>query len=180
MSGVVVLGVGNVLMSDEGVGVHAVQQLERLFAWPDAVRFVDGGTSTHELLGDLEHLDHLVIVDAVSAGRPPGTVLRLEGAAVPSAFTTKLSPHQVGIADLLATLAFLGRAPKHVVLFGIEPERLTLDLTLSAAVAAKLPEVCAQVVHELEALGVRPLPDAGSARGAAASHALRPPGAAGP
>lgn len=153
---VVVLGVGNVIMSDEGVGVHAVQALERGWSFPDGVSLVDGGTSTEALLDDLENLDHLIVIDAVVADRPPGSRLRVEGDAVPRAFTTKLSPHQTGISDLLATLEFLGRAPKHLVLFGVEPVRLELDLELSPEVQALLPAVCADVVAELEAIGCAP------------------------
>ncbi len=152
------LGVGNVLMADEGVGVHAVNELEKRLMVKPGVRFVDGGTSTNELLGDLENLDHLIVIDAVRAGRAPGSLVRLEGAAVPAAFTTKLSPHQVGIADLLATLQLLGRAPKHVVLYGVEPARLELDLSLSPTVAAALPELYAQVTGELERIGETPPP----------------------
>jgi hydrogenase maturation protease len=85
-------------------------------------------------------------------------MVRLEGEAVPAAFTTRLSRHQVGIADLLATLKFLGRAPRSVVLFGVEPKRLERDLALSPAVAARLPELCAQVVDELVRLGAAPAP----------------------
>ena len=151
---VVVLGVGNVLMCDEGVGVHAVTELEKRYALPECVRCVDGGTSTNELLGDLENLDHLIIIDAVSAGLEPGAFIRLEGAAVPAVFTTKLSPHQVGIADLLATLTFVGRAPKHVVLLGVQPVRLTLDLELSPPVAARMSELCARVADELGRIGL--------------------------
>jgi hydrogenase maturation protease len=158
LSGTVVLGVGNVLMADEGVGVHAIGELERQYDFPAGVRLVDGGTSTNELLGDLEDLDHLIVIDAVRAGSEPGAMVRLEGAAVPAAFTTKLSPHQVGIADLLATLKFLGRAPKSVVLFGVEPQRLELDLALSPVVAGRMPELCAQVVGELQRLGAAPMP----------------------
>jgi hydrogenase maturation protease len=151
---VVVLGVGNLLMSDEGVGVHTLAAFEKDFSVPDNVRLVDGGTSTNELLGDLEDLDHLIVVDAVSAGLAPGGLVRLEGSAVPAAFTTKLSPHQVGISDLLATLTFMGRAPKNVVLLGVEPLRLTLDMTLSPTVAARVPELCAQLVVELQKIGL--------------------------
>lgn len=153
---IVVLGVGNVLMADEGVGVHAVTELEKKFKWPEHVRFVDGGTSTHELLGDLEDLDHLIVVDAVRAGKTPGSLVRLEGAAVPSAFTQKLSPHQTGISDLLATLTFIGRAPKQVVLWGVEPARLELDLTLSSEVTATMPALERGVLEELAKVGVTP------------------------
>lgn len=154
---VVVLGVGNLLMTDEGLGVHAVNALEAGYDFPPGVACVDGGTSTQELLGDLEHLDHLLIIDAVNAAKPPASIIRLEDAEVPAAFTTKLSPHQVGIADLLAMLKFKGCEPKHVVLFGVEPAVLELNMELSPQVAAVLPEVLRQVVAELTKLGFPPV-----------------------
>lgn len=153
---VVVLGVGNLLMSDEGVGVHAVAALERDWVLPGEVRCVDGGTSTQELLGDLEDLDHLIVLDAVSSASAPGAMIRLEGAQVPQAFTTKFSPHQVGIADLLAMLTFTGHAPKRVLVLGVEPAVLKLGMELSEGVAARVPALCEQVVAELRQLGLSP------------------------
>jgi hydrogenase maturation protease len=146
---VVVLGVGNLLMSDEGVGVRCAQRLEAEGRLPGDVRVVDGGTSTHELLEDLEDLDLLVIVDAVAAGGPPGRIVRLEGDGIPSAFSNKLSPHQHGINDLLATLKLLGRAPGRVVLLGVEPAVLALGDVLSPVVAAAVDELCARVAAEV-------------------------------
>ncbi|MDP1827778.1 MAG: HyaD/HybD family hydrogenase maturation endopeptidase [Archangium sp.] len=153
---VVVLGVGNLLMTDEGVGVHAVNALERDWVFPEGVRCVDGGTSTQELLGDLEDLDQLIVLDAVTSASAPGTLIRLEGAQVPQAFTTKFSPHQVGIADLLAMLTFSGHAPKRVLVFGVEPAVLKLGMELSPVVAGRVPELCAQVIAELRQLGLTP------------------------
>ncbi len=147
---VVVLGVGNTLMADEGVGVRCVDELEREGKLPAWARPVDGGTSTHELLEDLEDLDLLIILDAVASGSPAGTVLRLEGAEIPSAFSNKLSPHQHGINDLLATLTLLGRSPKRVVLIGVEPHQLSLSLDLSPLVASRVPEMKDRVLQELE------------------------------
>lgn len=151
---VVILGVGNVLMSDEGLGVHAVMALEQAYDFPPTVRCVDGGTSTQELLGDLEDLDHLIIVDAVNFNAAPGAMIRLEGAQVPQAFTTKFSPHQVGISDLLAMLTFSGHAPKRVVLLGVQPAVLQLGMTLSPIVAPRVGELCALVLAELSQLGL--------------------------
>lgn len=153
---VVVLGVGNLLMADEGVGVHCVAALEDGFDFPASVRCIDGGTSTHALLEDVEDLDALIIVDAVATGGHPGDLVRLEGDQVPSAFATVFSPHQIGVADLLATLAFIGRSPGRVVLLGIEPARMELDLELSATVAARLPALCDLVIAELDRLGLAP------------------------
>lgn len=155
---VVVLGVGNLLMADEGVGVHCVAALEAAYRFPPGVRCIDGGTSTEALLEDIEDLDVLIVIDAVASGARPGSLVRLEGAEVPAAFATVLSPHQVGVSDLLAELALLGRSPRRVVLLGVEPERIALDLDLSPLVAARVAELCAQVVAELDRLGLAPAP----------------------
>jgi hydrogenase maturation protease len=146
---VVVLGVGNLIMGDEGVGVRCVQRLEAERALAPEVTTIDGGTSTHELLGELENVDLLVIVDAVATGGAPGSLVRLEGDRIPAAFSNKLSPHQHGINDLLATLALLGRSPKRVVLHGVTPARIELGMELSPEVEAALPELAASVVAEV-------------------------------
>jgi hydrogenase maturation protease len=148
---VVVLGVGNVIMGDEGLGVRCVERLEAAGVLPAGVETVDGGTSTHELLEALEDLALLVIVDAAVTGGPPGSLIRLEGDRIPSAFSNKMSPHQHGINDLLATLRFIGRAPGKVVLLGVMPARMELGLELSAEVEAALPALSAQVVAEVTA-----------------------------
>ena len=149
MPRIVVLGVGNTIMSDEGIGVRCVERLEATGALPAGVVTVDGGTSTNELLGDLENLDLLVIVDAIVSKGPPGTLVRLEGDAIPQAFSNKMSPHQTGINDLLATLTFVDRAPARVILLGVTPKRIELGMELSPEVEAVLPELCARVVAEV-------------------------------
>jgi hydrogenase maturation protease len=146
---IVVLGVGNLIMGDEGVGIRCVEHLEAGGRLPPGVVTIDGGTSTHELLADLENLELLVIVDAVVADGPPGTVVRLEGDHIPSAFSNKLSPHQHGINDLLANLRLLGRSPQRLVLLGVTPHTIALGMELSAVVAAALPDLEARVLAEL-------------------------------
>ena len=149
MPGRVVLGVGNLIMSDEGLGVRCIQELERADVLPADVVTIDGGTSTNELLAELENLELLIIVDAIASDAAPGTLVRLEGDRIPAAFSNKLSPHQHGINDLLATLQFLGRAPARVVLFGCVPARIELGMELSSEVTAVLPELVERVVAEL-------------------------------
>jgi hydrogenase maturation protease len=146
---VVVLGVGNLVMGDEGLGVRCAWRLEAAGVLPAGVVIIDGGTSTSELLGDLEDLDLLVIVDAVAGGGAPGSLVRLEGDRIPSAFSNKLSPHQHGINDLLATLQFVGRAPGKVVVLGLTPVRIELGFELSPEVEAALPALAACVVAEV-------------------------------
>jgi hydrogenase maturation protease len=147
--GRVILGVGNLIMSDEGLGVRFIEALDRAGGIPADVVTIDGGTSTNELLGELENLDLLIIVDAIVSAAAPGTIVRLEGDHIPSAFSNKLSPHQHGINDLLATLKFLGRAPARVVLFGCVPARIELGMELSSEVGAVMPELVARVLAEL-------------------------------
>ncbi len=153
---IAVLGVGNILLGDEGVGVRVVERLERDYRFPPGVSLIDGGTSGMEMLEDLEGLDKLIMVDAVRAGLAPATPLKLVGNQVPVFFKTKLSPHQVGLSDVLATLALTGNAPGEAVIVGIEPVSLELSLALSPEVEAKLPELVGMVLDELRAAGIEP------------------------
>jgi hydrogenase maturation protease len=153
VSKVVILGIGNVLLSDEGVGVHAVRALVERYDLADEVEVVDGGTTGMELLPELEGAEHLIVIDAIRAGQPPASVVRLEGDQVPAFFKTKLSPHQVGLSDVLASLAFKGAAPGYVVLIGVQPVTLALGMELSPQVKARLEDVVILVVAELAASG---------------------------
>lgn len=150
---VVILGIGNILMSDEGIGVHAVEALQQRFLLPDNVDVVDGGTTGMELLPDLQGAQHLIVVDAVRVGVAPGTVVRLEGDEVPAFFKTKLSPHQVGLSDVLAALRFSGGEPERVVLIGVQPVSLDMAMELSPEVAAKMDRVLELVTAELATIG---------------------------
>ncbi|HJV60995.1 MAG TPA: hydrogenase maturation protease [Albitalea sp.] len=151
---VVILGIGNTILSDEGVGVHAAAALRASHALPEGVQVIDGGTAGMELLDDLAGLDLLLVLDAVKARREPGSVLCLRGAEVPVFFRSKLSPHQVSICDVLASLEFAGLAPRELVLVGMEPESLELGLELTPKVANHLPQMLGMAVEELAAHGV--------------------------
>jgi len=151
---VVVLGIGNTILSDEGVGVFAAEALRSAYELPDWVEVIDGGTAGMELLGPLSGVDLLVVLDAVTAGAAPGTIVKLAGSEVPVFFRSKLSPHQVSMCDVLAALEFSGDKPRDLVLIGVEPESLELGLELTTAVAARVPEMVALAVAELAARGV--------------------------
>lgn len=150
---VVVLGVGNILLTDEGVGVRAVEKLQREFVLPAEVEAIDGGTSGMELIEDLAHASHLIIVDAVRTGRPAASIVRIAGAEVPVLFRTRMSPHQVGLPEVLAALQLTGETPGSTVVIGVEPVSLEPGIELSAPVAAQLAAVVARVTEELHALG---------------------------
>ncbi len=151
---VVVLGVGNVLLSDEGLGVRAVERLQRINCLPPEVEVIDGGTSGMELLEQIEGIDALIMVDAIRAGAPPATPIRLAGEAVPVFFRTRLSPHQVGLSDVLASLELLGRSPRHICILGLQPQSLALGMELSRAVEEGMPALLAMVTAELASLGL--------------------------
>lgn len=153
---VVILGIGNILLTDEGVGVRAVELLERKYRLPPGVEIIDGGTCAMEMLEQLENLDALIVIDCVRCGQPPATPILLKDDDVPVFFRTKLSPHQVGLSDVLASLEFVGRAPGRTVIIGMQPVSMTLGMELSSEVAARLPELLALAVAELQALGLSP------------------------
>lgn len=156
----VVLGIGNIILSDEGAGVRAAEMLTANYELPRDVEVIDGGTSGMELLGPLSGTDLLVILDAVKANRSPGTVVRLAGGEVPVFFRARLSPHQISVCDVLAGLEFSGDPPGDMVLIGVEPLTLELGLELTPVVAARVPDMVRMAVAELAARGVTLRPKA--------------------
>jgi hydrogenase maturation protease len=150
---VLVLGIGSVLMMDDSVGVRAVEELEKGFRFPAGVELLDGGTSGIELLSYIEDRDHLIIIDALKSGQLPGTVVRVEGEDVPARFMTRISPHQLGLSDVLAAAMISGRLPRNLVLFGVEPKIVEFGLGLSDEVRAALDKLVRVVGEELRQIG---------------------------
>lgn len=151
---ILVLGIGNILLSDEGVGVHAAAALQRRYRLPDCVEVVDGGTAGMELCGYIAGADCLIVIDAVRVGQPPASIVTLADDEVRAFFKTKLSPHQVGLSDLLATLKITGESPSRVVLVGVQPKSLDMGMELTPEVAARMDRVLDAVVGELARHGV--------------------------
>ncbi len=148
-----VLGVGNILIQDEGIGVRAVEWLQQHFIAPPAVQFLDGGTMGLDLLHYLAGLHHLIILDAVHASKPAGSLTILSGNDVPSFLQMKISPHQVGVQDLLATAQLKGYAPPQIVIFGVEPDWLSVGLDMSPAVDAQVEPLAQLALKQLAAWG---------------------------
>jgi hydrogenase maturation protease len=151
---ILVLGVGNLLLSDEGVGVRALEEFERQFGTPEGVELLDGGTSGMELLYYIRDRDVLIIIDAITCGKPPGSIIRIEGERVPALFQKKISPHQLGLSDLMAAARLTDSLPAKVVLFGIEPKELGTGLEMSGEVGGALEELALLVALELTSCGV--------------------------
>lgn len=150
---VLVLGLGNVLLGDDGLGAAAIACIERDFRIPPGVRLEDGGTLGLSLLGLLADSDHVILVDAVRADAPPGTLVRLDGTDVADAVRDRLSPHQVGVADLLDAARLINCYPSVVTLIGLVPETIDLAVVRSSAVDRKLDELVEAIVREVRSLG---------------------------
>lgn len=148
-----VLGVGNVLCTDDGLGPAAVAQLSRNFECEDRVEIADGGTLGLSLLPLLEDTDHVIVVDAIRFDQPPGTLVRLEGEDVLPAVRTRLSVHQVGVADLLDAAKLRQKLPRTTILLGLVPDAIELGVELSEPVRAALPRLVEAVAAEVRALG---------------------------
>jgi hydrogenase maturation protease len=148
-SAILVLGIGNLVMSDDGAGVRVVQELQKRYRFPSYVEIMDGGTLGLDLLPKLEGIGRLLVVDAVETGGEPGTLVRLSGEELPIALQTKVSPHQMGLKDLLAVAELMGHTPREMVLVGIQPAGIGMSAELSPQVAGQLDEMIADVVAKL-------------------------------
>ncbi len=156
----VVLGIGNTILTDEAAGVRAAEMLERDYRMPDNVMIIDGGTSGMEMIEDLSSLDLLIVLDVVKTGAAPGTVVKISGKEIPVFFRRKLSPHQIGLPDVLASLELLDTMPKEIIVLGVEPISLALGMDMTSTIAAKVPELVEMAVAELlaRAYAVQALP----------------------
>lgn len=156
MNKILVLGLGNILLGDEGVGVRVVERLLERYSFPEETQVMDGGTLGLDLLPYVEDASHLVVVDAAQAGKLPGTLLRLTGQEIPIFLdASKVSPHQEGLQDLLAVAALKGYLPEEMVFWGVQVERLCVGLELSPAVEAQVDVLVENVLAELAAWGIR-------------------------
>jgi hydrogenase maturation protease len=151
---VLVLGIGNLVMSDDGIGVKVAQHLQRKYCFPENVEIMDGGTLGLDLLPKLEGIDYLIVVDAVETGQKPGTCVRLVGEELPIALETKVSPHQMGLKDLLSVAQLLGHSPGEMVLIGVQPGSIEMDTELTPEVDAVLQVIIDNVLNELRSIGI--------------------------
>ncbi|HIJ87848.1 MAG TPA: HyaD/HybD family hydrogenase maturation endopeptidase [Desulfuromonadales bacterium] len=155
---VLVLGIGNLVMGDDGVGVMVAQILQQRYRFPGNVEIMDGGTLGLDLLPKLENISHLILIDAVETGEKAGTCMRLYGQELPIALETKLSPHQMGLKDLLAVSELMGHSPQEMVLIGVQPGSIEMEIGLTPEVEAQVDTLVTNVLTELKNWGVSALP----------------------
>lgn len=146
---IIVLGVGNIVLGDEGFGVRAMEKLRDSGKYGEDIEFIDGGTLGMELLPFITGADCLLILDAVRGDGEPGKAYRFTGTEVAVHFAEKLSAHEIGIQDVLTTLELTGQAIPMVTVIGAEPLRLEAGIELSKTMETALPEICRLAAVEL-------------------------------
>lgn len=147
-----VLGVGNILMGDEGLGVRVVELFERDYDLPEGVACVDGGVAGVSLSGYFKDYTHIIIVDAVSSGAAPATIHCFRGTEIKDIPPTATTAHQIGIKELIAISRFEGACPD-IILIGIVPRDISFSMGLTPSVEAALPKAAQMIMDELCALG---------------------------
>lgn len=148
-----VVGLGNPLMTDDGIGLAALERLRERWAPPADVEFLDGGTWGLFLLPRIEDAERLVLLDAIDIGAEPGTVVELDGAAIPRAWSGGLSPHQIGVRDLVALATLRGTLPPEMVALGIQPEWVRMGTELTAVAAGAMDALVDRAIARLEGWG---------------------------
>ena len=149
---ILVLGVGNILLRDEGVGVRVVEAMQHM-TMPDNVELLDGGTAAMALLGSLCNRERVIVIDAVRGDKSPGTLYRFAPSDISVRKEIVTSLHQIGLLETLSMVEWLGGAPRSVTIYGIEPKELGVGLELSPEVAATIPRVIGLVFDELGIAG---------------------------
>ncbi|MFC1824924.1 HyaD/HybD family hydrogenase maturation endopeptidase [Thermodesulfobacteriota bacterium] len=150
---IMILGIGNLLFSDEGFGIHMVRALNERYDFAPNVTVMDGGVLGMSLLGYMSEADHLIVVDAVRNGGQPGALYRFEGDEIPARVRAKNSLHQVDFLEALTLCQALDKVPKAVIL-GVEPADIeTLSVELTAATGEKIDEMIDMILKELDRLG---------------------------
>jgi hydrogenase maturation protease len=152
-----VIGLGNPLLTDDGVGLAMLAQVQAAGAWDADVEWVDGGTWGLSLLPVLADAERVLVLDAVRAGRDPGTVVRGSGDAVPRLYAHPLSPHQIDLREVLGAAELVGAVPAELEVIGVEPASTDGPcLEMTDAVAAAVPRGVAEALRVLAAWGHHP------------------------
>jgi hydrogenase maturation protease len=151
---ITIMGVGNLLLTDEGFGIHVVKLLEERYDFPQNVSVIDGGVLGLNLLGVISEADHLIVIDAVKNGKAPGSLYRIEGKAIPERVRAKNSLHQVDFLETLTLCQALDKTPETVIL-GVEPEDIeSLSIDLTQTTLKKVDQMIEMVLSELDRLGI--------------------------
>lgn len=151
-----VVGLGNPLMTDDGIGLAALARLDSEWELAEGVELVDGGIWGLRLLPEIEDAGRLLLIDAIDVDRQAGEVIVLEIEEIPMFLSAKLSPHQVGVRDVLALAALRGRLPAETVAMGIQPARIEMGTEISDEAKASMDALLERVVSRLAEWNLAP------------------------
>lgn len=149
MDHTVVLGIGNLLLKDEGVGIHVASRMMKMHL-PRNVEVVDGATATWDVVSLADGADRLIIVDAVRGGEAPGTIYRLSPDDITMSEEKPLSLHQIDLLQMLDVCALIGRKPLTVII-GVEPKEINFGMELSPEVEEIVPQIIELILEEIRA-----------------------------
>ena len=152
---IVVLGVGNILLTDEGLGVHVVEDLKANYTFIPQISLIDGGTMGMELLTYMRGMKKILLIDAVNGGEAPGTIYEFPHRELEQYFTDHISVHEVGMQDILRIRAIQENPLEDAIVIGVEPESLDVGFEPSAPVQKALPEVKERVLRVLREWGIQ-------------------------
>ncbi len=144
------IGLGNILLKDEGVGVHVVNTILERYTFSPEVEIIDGGTLGLDLLHFFEGKEKILIIDAVDFRKEPGYIGMLEDDAIPSSLFSKLSVHHIGLSDLLFAAKLKDLTPSKLCLIGIQPQSLEIGLEMTECVRDRIEDVIALTIKKLK------------------------------
>jgi len=145
-----VIGLGNILLKDEGVGVHVVKAIGERYTFSPQVEIIDGGTLGLDLLHFFEGKEKLLIIDAADFRMEPGHIAVLENDDIPSALFAKLSVHHIGLSDLLFAAKLKDLTPSQLCFIGIQPESIDVGLDMTALIRGKMDDVISLAIMKLK------------------------------
>jgi hydrogenase maturation protease len=148
-----VIGLGNPLMGDDGIGLAALERLAAHWHLPPTIELLDGGTWGLNLLHRIEATGQVLFLDAVRAGRGPGDLIELDRCEVSRRLDIKLSPHQIDLREVLALAEWRGALPSRLSCLGLEPDSVELRAGLSPAVSGRLDRLVDAAAARLRAWG---------------------------
>jgi hydrogenase maturation protease len=147
---ILILGLGNLLLKDEGIGVHIVQQMKDM-TLPEDVEIMDGGTMGLDLVYYVEGRKKVIVIDTVKAGHPPGTLYRFTEKSIVYSQNVFRTAHGINFTDVIRYVQASGKKPEEIIFIGAEPEDMNEGIELSPKIAAKIPKIIELVLREIEA-----------------------------
>lgn len=152
---IALIGLGNILLSDEGIGVHVTNTIKQRYTFSPGVEIIDGGTMGLDLLPLFEGRDKILIVDAVDFGREPGHIGMIENDDIPSVINSKLSVHHIGLSDVLFASKLMGILPSEICLIGIQPKSLDVGLDMTDEIKEKIEALMNLIIGKLKEWNVK-------------------------